>query len=456
MNVILITLDACRIDHLSFFGYGRKTSPNMDSISSEGALFLNNYAAIPQSDPAIVSILTGLYPHNNGIRTFGKSKSLRVSTLHQILKEKGYKTACISIEQKDNDSIKPGFDEFNLLEWRIKSKLLRLLKKFFNWKSNPGASEIVTDNAISWIKKNKDRNFFLYMHYMELHWPYSPPIPYDNIFDPDYNGKHTFNDLDGGKIKRGDLLFNNYQLPEEEIRHSIAHYDGAILYMDLQIGRLVKFLKSQGLWDRSIVIFVGDHGEHLGEHGFYYQHASSLYQPSLRVPLLIKVPNTNQIKIDALTQNIDIMPTILDMLKIPLSQPIDGKSLLPLMNNQTDKIRDYSFAESGVSLFKQNRRKYIEGIEGKWRMVTDGKWKLIYIPNPKNEIYELYNVEEDYYEKNNLINQETTIGASLKEKLHNWIEKKDVGDIETTENDPYSGKGEAKVRKRLRRLGYID
>ena len=192
------------------------------------SLFLNNYAVIPQSEPAIISILTGTYPHTHGIQNLGKNKSANTKMLQEILKNKGYKTACMSIEQDENDAVKKGFDEFNKITWRIKSRLSREIKNIFNKKMEYGAAEIVTDNAMDWIRKNKQNNFFLYMHYMELHWPYAPPSPYDHIFDPDYKGNHHFNDLDNGKIKRGDNVFNN-NLPEEERKHAVAHYDGAIL-----------------------------------------------------------------------------------------------------------------------------------------------------------------------------------------------------------------------------------
>lgn len=454
MNIILITLDACRVDHLGFYGYERNTSPNLDKIAEESIVFLNNYSVVPQSDPAIVSILTGMYPHNHGIRTLGNAKSISVPALHQLLKSKGYKTACMSIEQNDNDSIKNGFDEFNLLRWRVKSKIKRTLKKLLDRKKQFGTSEIVTDNAIDWIRKNSKNKFFLYLHYMELHWPYNPPSPFDHIFDPNYDGKHNFNDLDGGKIKRGDLIFNKI-LPDEEIRHSIAHYDGSILYLDSQIERLAEFLKNEKLWDESIIIILGDHGEHLGEHDFFYQHVASVYQPSLRTPLIIKAPGMHHKKIYALTESIDIMPTVLDLLGMPLEKPVDGKTLTPLANGSAEKIKNLVFAESGVSLFKQNKRKYIEGIEGKWRMVTDGKWKLIYIPHPEEGIYELYNIDKDPMEKTNLAGQEKEIEEYLKEKLYLWMENKRAAEAEP-QSAPYTGKDEEKVKERLKRLGYID
>lgn len=451
MNVILITLDACRFDHMSFADYFRDTCPNLTKTAEEMSLFMNNYAVIPQSEPAIISILTGAYPHTHGIQNLGKNMSANGIMLQGILKNKGYKTACMSIEQNENDAVRKDFDEFNEIKWRIKSRLSREIKRIFNKKREYGAAEIVTDNAMDWIRKNGKNNFFLYMHYMELHWPYAPPAPYDHIFDPDYKGNHHFNNLDNGKIKRGDNVFNN-NLPEEERRHAIAHYDGAILYMDIHLNRLIEFLKKENLLENSIIIIVGDHGEHLGEHNIYYNHIASVYQPSLRVPLLIKFPGSNAVKINALTESIDIMPTVLDVLNIPVEGNIEGKSLIPLIKGEKEKIRDYAFAETGVSLLEQNRRWHFKGIEGKWKMVTDGKYKLILIPHPENDIYELYNLEDDPNETRNIIDEEKEIAQSLKQKLSSWLQKKPM----ENETKPFTQKEEEKVKERLRRLGYLD
>jgi arylsulfatase A-like enzyme len=221
--------------------------------------------------------------------------------------------------------------------------------------------------------------------------------------------------------------------------------------MDLHLNRFVEFLKKENLWENSIIIIVGDHGEHLGEHNIYYNHIASIYQPSLRVPLLIKIPKTNAGKTNALTESIDIMPTILDALNIPKENYIEGKSLIPLINNQSGKVRDYAFAETGVSLFEQNKRWYFSGVKGKWKMITDGKYKLILIPHPENDIYELYNLEADPNETRNLINDEKEIADSLKQKLFAWMQKEP---IEKTQ--PFTQKEEEKVKERLRRLGYLD
>ena len=126
--------------------------------------------------------------------------------------------------------------------------------------------------------------------------------------------------------------------------------------------------------------------------------------------------------------------------------------MTPLIKNQSEKVRDYAFAETGVSLLEQNKRWHFRGIEGKWKMVTDGKYKLILIPHPENDIYELYNLEEDPNENSNIIQEEEEIAQSLKQKLSSWLQKNHV----EKEAQPFTQKEEEKVKERLRRLGYLD
>src|SRR3989338_1527870 len=234
MNVILIVVDSLRSDHLSISSYFRSTSPNIDKIAKNGIFSPTCIAAISKTTPPIASILTGLYPHSHGVRHLYTDKlNPNVTTLQEILKSRDYVTIGNDIELLDT-GIEKGFDEFNLLRWRIINKIKRSVKKAVNWKYNVNPAETLTNFAIKTIDKLKGKNFFLYLHYIGAHWPYSPPKPYDEMFDPDYKGEHTFNEFNG-KIKRGDLIFNN-NLPKREIEHAIAHYDGTIRYIDSQIG----------------------------------------------------------------------------------------------------------------------------------------------------------------------------------------------------------------------------
>ena len=461
MNVILIVVDNLRADHLGINDYSRNTSPNIDKIAKEGVFFPVAIPTFPGTTPSITSILTGLYPHSHGIRNNDHNNiTPGVTSLQEILQSHGYITIGNAIEMRATD-IKKGFHAFNLLRWRIMNKIKRSIKKTINWKYRADTAEILTDFAIKYIKKLENKKFFLYLHYIGPHWPYDSPKPYNHIFDPHYKGKHTFNKVaesnrkkidsffnkivDSNKIKRGDLIFNN-KLPKEEIDHAIAHYDGSIRYVDFHIGRLLEYLDNSNLTNNTLIIVCGDHGECFGEHNIYFHHGEGLYDEELRVPLIMKCPNLPNIRIENQVQLTDVMPTILEILGIPFIEKIEGVSLISQIKE--NKVgRKYTFSETGRSFFKQNKRVYFKGIRGKWRMVRSNDWKLIYIPHPGNDIYELYNLKTDPHEKINLIEKEKKVAEIMKKELFEWM--KDVG----SEEEPDLTE---KSKRLLQKLGYIE
>lgn len=444
MNIILIVVDSLRSDHLGVNGYGRNTSPNIDKLAKEGVFFKNAICTIPRTSPSIASILTGLYPHSHGVRfLFTQKLNPNVTTLQEILQSHNYKTIGNDIEM-NNTGIEKGFDAFNLLRWRIINKIKRTVKKTLKWNYEVNPAETLTDLAINYIKKLKNERLFLYLHYIGLHWPYTPPEPYDEMFDTHYKGKHTFNEVNG-EISRGDLIFNN-NLPKEENEHAVAHYDGSIRFVDFQIGRLLNHLDSLNLTDDTLIVLTADHGECFGEHNLFFQHGEYLYDEGLKVPLIINYPKLPKKKIEGQAQLTDIMPTVLEILDIPLIENIEGVSLIPMI--EEDKaLREYTFAEGGENFFKQNKRSYFEGIKGKWRMIRTNERKLIYIPHPEKDIYELYNLKEDPGETRNLINKEAETADKLKSELFKWMEgsKEDEG-IDLTE----------KSKILLKKLGYME
>ena len=443
MNLLLISIDALRADHLSCEGYNKETSPNIDRLVGEGVYFSNTITPVSRTN-SIISLLTGLYPHSHGVAGLFEKMRPDVVTLQEILGRHNYKTCGYNIAV-DKTGIEKGFSEFNLLRWKIINLVKEKADKLFNKNLEFGPAKKLTDFAIRKIKKLKKSKFFFYLHYGDLHWPYIPPEPYDNMFDPDYNGNHDFNGINKN-IKRGDLIFNN-SLSAGERDHSIAHYDGALKYVDTEIGRLLRFFKENDLMENTLIILCSDHGESLGDHGLYYEHGEYIYDESLRVPLVLKAPNLpTGLKRESLTQLVDVFPTVLDILGIPLIDNIDGVSLMPLIK-ENKNVRKYAFAESGESYFKQNKRRYIKGIKGLWRMIRTNEWKLIYIPHPKNDIYELYNIKEDSGENTNLIDRKPDIAEKLKKELFKWINKPEA-EQEVDLNE--------KSKKLLKKLGYMD
>lgn len=452
MNIVLIVIDTLRPDHLGVNGYTRDTSPRIDKLSKEGTSFSNAYCPLPRSDPSITSILTGMYAHSHGIRlVHNRELSPSISMLPEILHSHDYKTAYMGGAGLHNDGLERGFEEFNLSKWKIKNKFKRGLYKIFNPKNFLSVSQQYTNIAIKWIKKNSSKKFFLFLHYEDLHWPYNIPKPFDDMFDPDYKGKHDFNTCVNGKYSRGDIIFGNIKLPKEEVDHAIAHYDGGIRYIDTQIGRILDFVKEQNLEEDTLIIITSDHGENFGEHNFYFQHGASLYEPSLKVPLIFKYFTLPQNKIiNARIQNTDIMPTVLDMLNIPIIDKIDGISLLPLIERKTEKGNDFIFAESIEEHFKGNKRVFMKGIKGKWRAMIMGNWKIIYIPHPGKNIFELYDLKEDPEEKNDLINKEKEIALQMERKILDFINK------QTNEGDADLSSLTEKSKKLLIKLGYLE
>ena len=453
MNIILIIVDALRPDHLDINGYKRDTSPNIDNLAKEGTSFVSSYCPLPRTDPSMMSIFTGMYPHNHGIRLVANNKAdTSLITLAEILQNHAYKTAFIGGFGVHNPALEKGFDDFNLLRWKIRSKIKRTIFKAYSPSNSYGEARQYTDIAVKWVKNNSKNKFFLCVHYEDLHWPYDIPKPFEHMFDPEYEGNHDFNTVNHDKFSRGDLIFGKVNLSKEEIEHAIAHYDGGIKYIDAQIGRLADYIKKQGLYDDTLVILTSDHGENFGEHNFYFQHGASLYEPSLKTPLIFKHPKAipkGRI-ISQRVQNIDIMPTVLEMLGIPILDKIDGVSLLPLIKEKTKKSMSFIFAESIEEHFKGNERVFFPGIRGKWRAMVEGDWKIIYIPHPKNDIFELYNLKDDPEEKNNLIGKEKEIASHMKNKILEFLKLQD------NEGDANISDLTEKSKKLLRKLGYLD
>jgi len=452
MNIILLIVDALRPDHLSFNGYSRNTSPKIDELAKESIFFPNSYATLPNTNPSVTSMLTGTYPHNNGVRMlFNNKLKATIPTLQEILQNRGYRTAFMICGHADKFGLERGFDEFDNIKWKIEDKIKRSQYKIFHPTSYLGVTQQYTDRAIKWIKKNSKNKFFLCLHYMDMHWPYDIPKPYDHFFDREYKGQHLFKSLmEDSKITRADLIFGNKKLPEEEIKHAIAHYDGGLRYIDSNIGRLLDSLKQDGIYNDTLVILSSDHGESFGEHGYYFQHGENTYEQGIKTTLLFKIPKKQCKKIDSRVQNTDIFPTVLDLLNIPIIDKIDGVSLLPLIEREKDHVRDFVFTESIENHWKTKKNIFIDGIKGKWRTMIVNDWKIIYIPHPENDIFELYNLKEDLDEHDNLIDKEKDIALKMKKRILGFMENQS-SDGKSDESDLTE-----KSRKLLKKLGYID
>ncbi len=395
-NVLLISIDTCRADHLSCYGYLQKTTPNIDAIAADGVLFEHCFSPVPLTLPAHSTMLTGTNPiyhgvHDNTNYRFGESNM----TLAEILQQKGFYTgAIVSTFVLDTQfGLNQGFDTYNdKFGQKEESE-----KAFIDERKGDKASEL----ACQWLTKQKSKPFFLFLHYFDPHFPYEPPAP----FSSDYSDNR---------------------------------YAGEIAFTDSCIGHVIKTLKKLRLYDSTLIIITADHGESRDEHS-EETHGYFVYNSTIHVPLIFKLPKGSKGKrINEATALVDIVPTVCNLLNIDLPSIAHGKDL------------SYCF-ESNYEQKNQDRFIYCEsllptryGCSPLLALLND-PWKYIQAPVP-----ELYDFRKDPTENENLFYQNPKRAKVLKENLKLILQDqmKSTPSEEKLELDK-------KSKKRLESLGYI-
>jgi len=367
LNVVLLTIDTLRADHLGAYGYGKPTSPRIDALAAQAAVFESAYTYWPKTRGSFVAMLTGRRDSQTG---YGKSHPVVLDfnpTLASVLRDAGYRTAAIV----DNGNLASeygyhkGFDAYRE-----------------TWKEKALATEMdrtraITDGGVAFLRvSGRDRPFFLWLHYVNPHAPYAPPPPYDRAF------------LDA-RSRSGSALpvVNGYHdgIPkqwavagENRLGYYIAQYDGEIATVDREIGRVLDALAGSGLSERTVVMLTSDHGESLGEHGYYFDHGEDLFDPSLRIPLLLAVPGgAPGVRSPVLASTLDIVPTLLDAVKVSYPPDLAGSSLLPALHGKAGRDR----------LFARNDR----NLSATW----DARLKAVAVPGEKATRYALFDRIED-------------------------------------------------------------
>ncbi len=398
-NVLLITVDTLRPDHLGCLGYPRRTSPAIDGLARRGVLFRQAITAAGRTVQSFPSILTGVIPPVHGLRYEGQSSEIIAGrmTLTRALKDAGYDT--FAVTQGLNVGLHRDFDMYDPDIYLDPEGR----KVYLPTKNDRDA----TGKALQWLRGRRERKapFFLWLRYNAPHWPYDPPAPYAEMFDPDYRGAHTFNDEARPGVERGDIIFGRTHLPAREIEHAVAHYDGEVAYADAAIAELLEGLDALQATERTIVLLTADHGESLGEHDYFFEHGAYLYDPTIRVPLIVVAPNLLPAGrvVETIGRTIDIMPTLLDLAGAPIPEGLQGVSLVPWARGERLTPGPVAYSESGRNFYPENPRQFIGGVAGKWRMVRDERYKLIDIPKDPEPVWELYDLKEDPGETRNLI-----------------------------------------------------
>jgi len=395
-NILLIVADALRADYLGCYGYSRTTSPKIDNFAAESLVFEKALSNSPWTKPSMGSVFTSLYPHEHGAISWSANLSDECLTLAELLRNRNYSTFAIqtnpSITEKHN--FKQGFQHYQEM----------VMEK----------GEMVTLNFNAWVKKKRKAPFFAYLHYMDTHVPYNAPREFGQIFGLDDKSLFT-----PGEFQTADVrLLNEIGLSDEDKRDLVSLYEGAIKYFDLNFGWIIDNLKKRGILDKTIIILTADHGEEFWEHGGF-AHGHRLYTEVMHVPLIMKHSTRLPSKrINSFVQLIDLFPTILRMSGIRYDLSYRGHDLIrpAFRNKQADEEiymeavlygpKKKALIKDGWMLIKNLKEKRADTFDPLGDMTK-------YLSPEYAEGYELYNISQDFSEKNNLIDDFPQIVADL-------------------------------------------
>jgi arylsulfatase A-like enzyme len=394
LNVMIIAIDTLRRDHVGCYGYDRATSPNIDELAARGVLFEDAVSQAPWTLPSFASILTSLYPTQHGAGflepgagSYGKRMRSVFPPLAMLLLKEGYTTGAIV----NAPALAPEFGVDRGFEFYDTTP---------RW--DPRLADVTTADALGWLDANKDVPFFEFVHYFDPHLDYSPPAPYDTLFDPGYQGRlgNVF-DREAYQHHESDLARENDPAVAADWDHIRALYDGEIAFTDQAVGDLIKGLDERGLRDNTLIVFLSDHGEEFFEHkGF--EHGHTLYDELIRVPLIFSLPGTlpENTRVARQVRMIDVVPTILDVLGIRATTHLEGVSLRPLITGTGEIV------ESKVSLLP-TRFAYSESMlyGSEKKSATAYPWKLVYDTVTDEEM--LFNLAVDPGEHTNVVKDET-------------------------------------------------
>jgi arylsulfatase A-like enzyme len=401
MNVVIVSLNALRADHLPAYGYAKDTAPNISRFAAGSAVFERAAAQSHWTLSSLASMFTSKYVHSHGLYERGGRLSEREVTLAEALKAGGYRTAAFTggLDMSAVYGLSQGFDVY-----------------FDDTGSAPmGSFKEIMPKAVEWLAAHAHDKFFLFVDSYDIHPPFDKPAPAGEVSG--YSGALKGKTLDYNffrDFKDGELSVDGKKaaLTKEDMAYINSRYDAGITYADKFVGELLDRLGELGLSGNTMVIVTSEHGEELGDHGSFDRFGSgNLHEEAVHVPLIVKLPGKDLKgrRIPAPAQLIDLMPTILDLLGIPPAAGAQGRSLAPLiMGGEAEKdLNKYVYSEAGPH---------------KWA-VRSVDWELIY----DDGNYKLSRLAGGEAGSGNAAAENPAVVYELAQKLMEWRRKTRTG-----------------------------
>lgn len=462
-NIVLISMDTLRADSLGCYGYNRETSPNIDAFAQNSTIFQNCYSSSSWTLPAHATLFTALDPSYHKIIQYYDTLDPSLVLLPEVLQEQGFTTAAFV----NGGYLEPrfGFDQG--------------FDTYVSTDPGEGNLEVILPKVQTWLKGKPSQPFFLFLHGYDVHEPYHP--------SPEFKFKFTERqpELDDFIQSKFQLLKDGEMIPCEEVRKlavlrrsyplgytALLHlnepegasdfargifkcfpplfdfpdseiclrylrdcYDGSVRSLDRQFQIFLDMLREKGLLDNTLVIVISDHGEEFSEHGGL-GHGRTIFREMVHVPLIMKFPRNlhKGVRLQGTIGLVDLMPTILDYLKISIPDTVHGKSVLPLFGKET--VRDSILAETGA--------------RGNLRAISCRTDRWLYVWKMGEDVERLFDLAEDPEESRNVIDRHPDIAARFKKEVEAYLE--------TGDHSPYKAgvlEADKTLQEQLQALGYI-
>ncbi len=454
-NIVLVSLDTLRADHLADYGYPRMTAPAFTRFSRENVVFDRFVSQAASTGPSHMSLFLSMFPSAHGIVNHEQQLSRKAVTLAEIYRDAGYRTAAFT---------EGGYTAAEIGFYQGFSSYAEVVGPM---DGRGGYADVTFPRAADWIERNRDQPFVLFVQSYQVHVPYCPGEPWVDLYRGGYNGP-----LDRC-VGYGEIGAMNYEamgLPwkleknhgknpptPEDIEYLVALYDAEIRKIDSWFAHLLDTLEEQGLAEDTIVVVFSDHGEDFGDHLALGRHARSLYDEMVHVPLAMRIPGgPNRMRIPDMITSVDLLPTLLELTGVsaPKNLEPEGASLVPLLEGRELESRP-AYAEN-----------YSDAIRA---MIRRGNWKLIHTREfedpeqveehaPRTMIVrglrlgtELYDLENDPGETRDLSTEEPAILEELMRELERFLEKQEGRALPSGTRGISAGELE-----RLRKLGYAE